>query len=36
LLDFLQSTYGAAATLGHWDRAALECGLGETRKPRKV
>ena len=24
LLDFLQSTYGAAADLGHWDRAALE------------
>jgi hypothetical protein len=24
LLDFLQSTYEAAADLGHWDRAALE------------
>ena len=24
LLDFLQSTYDAAATLGKWDRAALE------------
>ena len=24
LLDFLQSTYEAGATLGHWDRAALE------------
>ena len=24
LLDFLQSTYKAAADLGHWDRAALE------------
>lgn len=24
LLDFLQSTYEAAATLGHWDRANLE------------
>jgi hypothetical protein len=24
LLDFLQSTYDAAAGLGHWDRAALE------------
>ena len=24
LLDFLQSTYEAAATLGHWERAALE------------
>jgi hypothetical protein len=26
LLDFLQSTYEAAATLGRWDRAALERG----------
>jgi hypothetical protein len=24
LMDFLQSTYGAAADLAHWDRAALE------------
>jgi hypothetical protein len=24
LLEFLQSTYEAAATLGGWDRAALE------------
>ena len=24
LIDFLQSTYDAAADLGHWDRAALE------------
>jgi hypothetical protein len=24
LLDFLQSTYEAGATLGKWDRAALE------------
>ena len=24
LLDFLQSTYEAAATLGHWPRAELE------------
>jgi len=24
LLEFLQSTYEAAADLGHWDRAALE------------
>jgi hypothetical protein len=36
LLDFLESTYGAAATLGGWDRAALECAPGEARKPRKV
>ena len=26
LLSFLQSTYEAAAELGHWDRAALEVG----------
>jgi len=24
LLDFCESTYDAAADLGHWDRAALE------------
>ena len=24
LLDFVQSTYDAAANLGNWDRAALE------------
>ncbi len=27
LLDFLQSTYEAAANCAHWDRAALECPL---------
>ena len=26
LLEFLQSTYEAAADLAHWDRAALERG----------
>jgi hypothetical protein len=26
LLEFLQTTYEAAATLGHWDRSALELG----------
>lgn len=36
LLDFLQSTYQAAADLGYWDRAALECGLGVPRRPRRV
>jgi hypothetical protein len=36
LLDFLQSTYQAAASLSKWDRAALECGLGEQRKVRPV
>ena len=36
LLSFLQSTYEAAAELGHWDRAALECELGRLRIPRAV
>ncbi|HSM76262.1 MAG TPA: DUF5996 family protein [Bryobacteraceae bacterium] len=36
LLDFLQSTYEAAADLGKWDRAALECDLGEPGRPRAV
>ena len=35
LLRFLQSTYHAAAWLGHWD-PALECGLGVPRRPRPV
>ena len=34
LMEFLQSTYEAAADLGHWDRAALECALGAPRRPR--
>ncbi|SMF21690.1 hypothetical protein SAMN06265365_104172 [Tistlia consotensis] len=36
LLAFLQSTYAAAADLGGWDRAALDCDLGEPRRPRPV
>jgi hypothetical protein len=36
LLAFLQSTYEAAADAGHWDRTALECAMGATRKPRPV
>jgi hypothetical protein len=32
----LHSTYVAAAELAKWDRAALECELGEPRKVRKV
>ena len=36
LMDFLQSTYAAAANLGKWDRAALECQLGETKRVRPV
>jgi hypothetical protein len=34
LLDFLGSTYVAAADAAAWDRAALECPLGEPRRPR--
>jgi hypothetical protein len=36
LMAFLQSTYDAAANLAKWDRAALECGLGEMGKVRVV
>ena len=34
LMEFLQSTYAAAADLGKWDRQALECALGEKGKVR--
>jgi hypothetical protein len=36
LMEFLQSTYAAAADLGRWDRKALECGLGEQCKVRPI
>jgi hypothetical protein len=36
LMEFLTSTYEAAADLGRWDRAALDCSIGEPRKPRGV
>ena len=36
LMEFLQSTYGAAADLAKWDRKALECELGRPRKVRAV
>jgi hypothetical protein len=36
LLDFLQSTYDAAADLGEWRRDALECDPGVPRRPREV
>jgi hypothetical protein len=36
LLNFLQSTYAAAADLAKWDRTTLECGLGERGKARKI
>lgn len=36
LLDFLRSTYEAAAVTGKWDRAHLECREGLPRIPRTV
>ena len=36
VLEFLTSTYAAAADAGRWDRAALECGLGAPGKVRQV
>ena len=36
LLAFLESTYAAAADLGGWDRAALECAEGQIGAPRAV
>jgi hypothetical protein len=35
-MEFLTSTYEAAASLGKWDRAALDCPLGAPGVPRKV
>ena len=34
LLEFMQSTYEAAANTGNWARAALECDLTIFEKPR--
>jgi len=34
LMEFLQSTYGAAANLSRWDRTTLECPSGEPGRPR--
>jgi hypothetical protein len=36
LLDFLSSTYAAAADAGRWDRAALECAFGAPARVRHV
>jgi Family of unknown function (DUF5996) len=36
VLDFLQSTYVAAAQSGRWDRAHLECALGVAGKVRDL
>ena len=36
LLDFLVTTYNAAADAGGWDRAALECTIGAPAQVRTV
>jgi len=36
LLQFLQSTYEAAANAAKWDRAALECALGQPGVVRQI
>jgi len=36
LLEFLQSTYEAAANAAKWDRDALECGMGQPGVPRRL
>ena len=36
LLDFLQSTYEAAAVSGKWDRDALECDQGKPGVVRQI
>jgi hypothetical protein len=36
VMDFLQTSYAAAADCGGWDRAALECPLGLRGTPRNV
>jgi len=36
LMAFLTSPYEAAATLGGWDRTALECEFGRPRVPRPL
>ena len=36
LLEFLQSTYEAAANAAKWDREALECAPGEPGVVRRI
>jgi hypothetical protein len=36
LMAFLQSTYRAAATCGDWNRASLECPIGQLGVPRPI
>jgi hypothetical protein len=36
LLDFLSTTYAAAADAGAWDRSALECPIGVPARVRPL
>jgi hypothetical protein len=36
LLDFLATTYAAAADSGGWDRAALDCPIGAPARVRRL
>jgi len=36
LMGFLESTYRAAAELAQWDTKALECAIGQPRRPRPL
>jgi hypothetical protein len=36
VMEFLQSTYEAAAQTAGWNRAALECDLGQAGVPRAI
>ena len=36
LLDFLATTYAAAADSAHWDRAGLECSMGTPARVRPL
>ena len=36
LMEFLVSTYEAAADLGKWDRAALDCAIGQAGTCRAI
>jgi hypothetical protein len=36
LIEFLQSTYEAAAECGKWNRTELECAFGHPRIPRRL
>jgi Family of unknown function (DUF5996) len=36
VMDFLQAIYAAAADLGKWDRAALDCATGRPGRPRLI